>query len=90
MASVKWLETPEAHDFPAASDYLDLLADPPTVKKLAKRLRTGTVTHKKAKDILRAAQLSLLPADNPTSPPISPRLSKALRCRPSCWCVVTS
>jgi hypothetical protein len=65
MASVKWLEKPEAHDFPAASDYLDLLADPPTVKKLAKRLQTGTVTYKKAKDILRAAQLSLLPVDNP-------------------------
>ena len=65
MVRVKWLETPEAHDFPAASDYLDLLADPPTVKKLAKRLETGTVAHKKAKDILRAAQLSLLPVDNP-------------------------
>jgi hypothetical protein len=65
MASVKWLETPEAHDFPAAADYLDLIADPSTVKKLTKRLQGGTVTHKKAKDILRAAQLRLLPVDNP-------------------------
>jgi hypothetical protein len=65
MASVKWLEQPEPHDFPAAADYLDLLADPPTVKKLTKRLKSGGVVHKKAKDILRAARLSLLPVENP-------------------------
>ena len=65
MAKVNWLEKPEAHDFPAAADYLDLLAESQTVKKLTKRLKAGTVVHKKAKDLLRAAQLSLLPADNP-------------------------
>jgi hypothetical protein len=65
MVSVKWLEKPEAHDFPAAADYLDLLAEPAIVKKLTKRLQAGTVVHKKAKDILRAAQLSLLPVENP-------------------------
>jgi hypothetical protein len=65
MASVKWLESPEAHDFPAAADYLDLIAEPATVKKLIKRLQGGSVAHKKAKDILRAAQLSLLPVENP-------------------------
>jgi hypothetical protein len=65
MANVKWLEKPEAHDFPAAADYLDLLADSQTVKKLTKRLKAGTVVYKKAKDILRAAQLSLLSVDNP-------------------------
>jgi hypothetical protein len=65
MASVKWLEKPEAHDFPAAADYLDLLADSHTVKELTERLQDGTIVHKKAKDILRAAQLSLLPVDDP-------------------------
>jgi hypothetical protein len=65
MASAKWLEKPEAHDFPAAADYLDLLADSHTVKELTERLQGGTIAYKKAKDILRAAQLSLLPADNP-------------------------
>jgi hypothetical protein len=65
MASVKWLEKPAAQDFPAAADYLDLIADSATVKKLTKRLKAGTVVHKKAKDILRAARLSLLPVDNP-------------------------
>jgi hypothetical protein len=65
MTVVKWLGKPQAHDFPAAADYLDLVADPRTVKQVIKRLQAGTIAHKKAKDILRAAQLSLLPADNP-------------------------
>lgn len=65
MLTVKWLEKPEAHDFPAAADYLTMLAGAQTVKKVVKRLKSGTVTHKKAKDILRAAQLSLLAVDNP-------------------------
>lgn len=65
MPTVKWLEKPDAHDFPAAADYLALLADPQTVKKATKRLKAGTIAHRKAKDILRAARLSLLPVDNP-------------------------
>lgn len=64
MASVKWLEK-ESHDFPAAADYLALLADVHTVNELTERLRAGSVVHKKAKDILRAARLRLLDADNP-------------------------
>jgi hypothetical protein len=65
MASVKWMEKAEAHDFPAAADYLDLLAEPHAVKALTESLRAGVIVHKKAKDILRAAQLSLLSEDNP-------------------------
>jgi hypothetical protein len=65
MAKVKWLEKPEPHDFPAAADYLDMVAEPHIVKQLTEKLQAGTVVHKKAKDILRAAQLNLLPTDNP-------------------------
>jgi hypothetical protein len=65
MPGVKWLKRPEAHDFPAAADYLDLLADAPTVQDLTDRLQAGSIVHKKAKDILRAAGLTLLPVDNP-------------------------
>src|ERR1700675_1061897 len=65
MPDVKWLEEPEGHDFPAAAAYLGLLADEHTVKELIAKLQAGTVEHKKAKDILRAAQLALLPGDNP-------------------------
>jgi len=65
MPSVKWMEEPEAQDFPAAGDYLDLLSEPHIVKALTERLQAGVVVHKKAKDILRAAQLQLLSDDNP-------------------------
>ncbi|OBF90042.1 hypothetical protein A5791_16445 [Mycobacterium sp. 852002-51163_SCH5372311] len=65
MPRVRWLEKPEAHDFPAAADYLDLLADPHIVKELTERLRAGVGVHRKAKDILRAARLPLLSQDNP-------------------------
>ena len=79
MAKVKWLEKPEAHDFPAAADYLALLADPHTVEVLTQSLRTAEIVHKKAKDILRAAQLRLLPADNPH---VASDLSKIKRGEP--------
>ncbi|MBW0015453.1 hypothetical protein [Mycobacterium sp.] len=65
MAKVKWLEKPEAHDFPAAADYLALLTPAGTANELAEKLKGGIVSYKKAKDILRAAQLGLLPPDNP-------------------------
>jgi hypothetical protein len=65
MATVKWLEKHEVHDFPAAADYLALLADPGTANQLAEKLKAGIITHKKAKDILRASQLGLLPVDDP-------------------------
>jgi hypothetical protein len=62
---VKWLDEPQEHDYPAAADYLELLADRDTVDALVARLRAAPVVHKKAKDILRAAALQLLPPDNP-------------------------
>jgi len=65
MPKVTWLGKPDDHDFPAAADYLALLADSQTVVALTDKLRAGEIVHKKAKDILRAAQLQLLPVDNP-------------------------
>ncbi|HEX5145232.1 MAG TPA: hypothetical protein VFW21_15315 [Mycobacterium sp.] len=64
MPTVTWLDKPEGHDFPAAADYLGMLTDPATVNALTDRLHTASVEHKKAKDILRAARLPLLPTDN--------------------------
>ena len=64
MTDVTWLEKPAEHDFPAAADYLAMLADPATVSALVDRLCAATVEHKKAKDILRAARPQLLPRDN--------------------------
>jgi hypothetical protein len=63
-AEVLWSAEPAEHDYPAAAAYLSLLADASTVKRLVKALRNAALTHQKAKDILRAAGLPLLPADN--------------------------
>jgi hypothetical protein len=59
-----WLSNPEPHDFPAATDYLELLFPLNKAKQLTTQLKSVKTISKKAKDILRAAQLPLLPADN--------------------------
>jgi uncharacterized protein (DUF1015 family) len=59
-----WLSEPEEHDFPAASDYLDLHFNSGRVENLVSQLREQKTTIKKAKDILRASSLPLLPKDN--------------------------
>lgn len=59
-----WLPEPEEHDFPAAADYLGLLLETGEVKRIIDALRTAPTQTKKAKDIMRASALPLLPADN--------------------------
>ncbi|HXY43811.1 MAG TPA: hypothetical protein VEH29_06465 [Acidimicrobiales bacterium] len=60
-----WKNDPEEHDFPAADSFLSLLLDPDTAKSTVSSLRHATGTTRKAKDLLRASGLPLLPADNP-------------------------
>lgn len=62
---VIWKNEPEEHDYPAAAAYLALIASDNQIAAVVDRLRIATTTHQKAKDILRASGLSLLPADNP-------------------------
>ncbi|MEO8899112.1 MAG: hypothetical protein ABI352_10850 [Candidatus Dormibacter sp.] len=61
----RWTSSPAAHDYPAASDYLSLLFDLSTVRALVRGLQTATVTTRKAKDLLRASGLALLPVTDP-------------------------
>jgi hypothetical protein len=65
MTTVIWKEQPEEHDYPAAAAYLSLLAPDADVTELVTALQKAAVVHQKAKDILRAARLPLLPTDNP-------------------------
>jgi hypothetical protein len=59
------MNDPEAQDYPAAESYLSLLMDPREAAKLAKALeKVEKLAHYKAKDILRASSLPLLPEDN--------------------------
>jgi hypothetical protein len=64
--TVKWLDKPENHDYQAAEDFLSLIMPPERAEMYRQKLADakGDVTHRKAKDILRASQLALLDKDN--------------------------
>ena len=59
-----WLTEPQEHDFPAAKDYLELLFTLQECKVFTDKLKNATTIIKKAKDIMRASSLPLLPEDN--------------------------
>ncbi len=61
----RWKTEPDDHDYPAAESYLSLLLPPQSVTSLVAELRAMPIGHWKAKDLLRASGLALLPADNP-------------------------
>ena len=65
MPDVIWKAAAEEHDYPAAVAYLTLLAAPGEVADLLGLLRAAPAQHFKAKDILRASGLPLLPHHNP-------------------------
>ena len=60
-----WKSDPEEHDYSAAASYLSLLLDEKAVDVLLAELRAASIGHWKAKDLLRASRLALLPTDNP-------------------------
>jgi hypothetical protein len=62
--TVAWKQEPDAHDYPAAADYLALVASAQRVESMVAALQKTTIVTKKAKDILRAARLPLLADDN--------------------------
>jgi hypothetical protein len=59
-----WKDQPDDHDYPAAADYLSLLMPPAAANRLTRRLRAARIVHRKAKDLLRASRLPVLPPDN--------------------------
>ncbi len=61
---VLWRDEPAKHDYPAAGNYLSLLADPNTVAYLVDQLQKAPIEHYRANDLLRAARLDLLPLDD--------------------------
>jgi len=64
--TVKWLPKPEKRDFQAAEDYLSLVMPARRAAEYRKKLSAARneITHRKAKDILRASRLDLLGEDN--------------------------
>jgi len=65
IASPLWLDAPEDHNYPAAESYLSLIHPAKRAAGLVAKLRAARLTSFKAKDILRASQLSLLGISNP-------------------------
>jgi len=59
-----WMEEPAEHDFPAALDYLTLVMSDKQAAAAVEALRKAPLIHRKAKDLLRASRLPLLPKDN--------------------------
>ena len=62
---LRWTSEGAAPDFEAARKYLSLLAPDAKVNALIKTLREAKILDHAAKDLLRAAQLPLLPRDDP-------------------------
>jgi len=65
VTKVTWKTEPDPHDYPAAASYLSLIATTDQVNDLIEQLKTAPLSHYKAKDMLRASGLQLLPPDNP-------------------------
>ena len=61
---IKWLDTSEDHDYPAAQSYLSLIYEDGAAAGYVEKLRLASISEFKAKDIFRASGLPLLPADN--------------------------
>ncbi|MDP9115694.1 MAG: hypothetical protein M3O28_00185 [Actinomycetota bacterium] len=62
--TVVWTAEPAAHDYPAAESYLRLVAGPDLARVCSALLSQAPTVQQHAKDILRAARLPLLPADD--------------------------
>jgi len=65
IPSEHWKDEPDDHDYPAAGDYLSLLMEDDEVQAAIKSLHDAPITHRKAKDLLRASRLGLLSPENP-------------------------
>jgi len=61
-----WKSDPDDHDYPAARSFLSLLTTAAEAKKVAEQLKKCPIELHPAKDVLRAADLPLLPKSDPS------------------------
>jgi hypothetical protein len=64
VAKEHWKVEPDEHDYPAGQDYLTLVTDETTASRLVDAMKAAALTLRKAKDLLRASGLPLLPETN--------------------------
>lgn len=62
---LEWADTAEDEDFDAAAKFLSLRCSEMNAKALVRSLRKSKLVEHAAKDLLRAANLPLLPRDDP-------------------------
>jgi hypothetical protein len=62
--SEHWKTEPDDHDYPAALDHLTLLSSLEAAEATVEGLKTADLTHRKAKELLRASRLETLPPAN--------------------------
>lgn len=59
-----WKSEPDPHDYPAASAYLSLTLGRADAAAVVRKLKAAPVSHGKAKDLLRASRLPLMPMED--------------------------
>ena len=59
-----WMHKPDRHDYPAAANYLSLIADAHIVDKMVRDLKKAPIVTFHAKDLIRASRLPLLAMDD--------------------------
>jgi hypothetical protein len=59
-----WKNEPDPHDYPAASAYLSLTLGHADVAAVVRKLKAAPIGHGKAKDLLRASRLPLMPMED--------------------------
>jgi hypothetical protein len=65
IASLRWMDDVEDHDFDAAFSYLSVRWTEKTAQRMVAALRAAKVTTRRSNDILRACGLGALPIDDP-------------------------
>ena len=81
-AKLTWAQAPAEHDYPSAASFLRLLATPPQVEVMTALLSQAPTVRQQAKDVLRAARLPLLPADDPEVAKDLRRVAKGIALSP--------
>jgi hypothetical protein len=79
---LKWASDPQEHDYPAAGSFLRLVCPPAQVEVLTALLSQAPTVTQHAKDVLRAARLPLLPADDPEVTKDLDRVAKGVALSP--------
>lgn len=90
--AVRWASHPDKHDFQAAEDFLSLVMPAEDAERYRKLLEDSrhVLVHRKAKDILRASGLPLLPRSNRHVAADLAKVAKGMKLSPvllvrGCW-----